>query len=292
MGEKTGIQWTDRTWNPWQGCARVSPGCDNCYMFRDMRRFGKNPDVVVRSSAQTFNAPLRWEREASAQYGELGKRIARNEQPGADVLAAACTPRSLVFVCSWSDFFIREADTWRDDAWAIMRRCPSLVFQVLTKRHARIERNLPIDWCKGEGPTEHRDGYPNVALGITAEDQDWAERRWEALSEACARWKFISHEPALGPISLGKLYDREGVLPDWVITGGESNPGARPYDFDWARRLIAEGREYGVPIFVKQAGDVAHDRLVPLRINTRHGGDPTEWPLDTYVRQFPAEWGR
>jgi protein gp37 len=291
MGEKTGIQWTDKTWNPWQGCERVSPGCDHCYMFREMRRYGKDPDTVVRSSAQTFNKPLRWEREACAAMGAPGV-----ERPA--------HPRGyrppLVFLASWSDFFIREADPWRDEAWSIIQRCPSLVFQILTKRHARIAKNLPIDWTIGitadaSAPgrwTPGRNGYPNVALGVTCEDQSWAERRWEALAAVPARWRFISHEPALGSLKVHTLIHQTGVRPDWIITGGESNPGARAYDFRWARQLIEEGKEYGIPIFVKQGGDVARDGLVSLRMSERHGGDPNDWPADCRVRQFPAEWAR
>lgn len=261
MGDSSGIQWTERTWNPWQGCERVSPGCDNCYMFREMRRYGKNPDVVVRSSARTFNRPLAWERAALACI-EKAITTARTREELVD-----WGPRTLVFLASWSDFFIKDADPWRAEAWGIIKRCPSLVFQILTKRHARIAKNLPSDWL--ESLTAHRTkrsmgfvdrllpdesesftvdvmdmrrGYPNVALGITAEDQEWADRRWAELARIPARWRFISHEPALGPLSIADLVIRTGIKPDWIITGGESNPGARPYNFDWARQLIDEGR--------------------------------------------------
>lgn len=268
MGDKSEIQWTDRTWNPWQGCAHVSPGCDHCYMFRDMRRYGKDPDVVRRSSAQTFNKPLRWEREAQA--GD---------------------PKRLVFLASWSDFFIREADPWRAEAWDIIRRCPSLTFQILTKRHARIADALPDDWG---------DGYPNVALGVTCEDQEWMARRWQVLREIPARWRFVSHEPALGPVVLESFATGMHPLPDWVITGGESGKGARPYDLAWARSLIAEGRRLGVPIFVKQLGarltgtwdPDAGKILTPQRLRDPHGGDMDEWPESIRVRQFPADWRR
>ncbi len=278
MGEQTGIQWTDKTWNPWQGCERVSPGCDHCYMFRDMRRFGKDPDVVVRSSAQTFNKPLKWEREIT--------RFVPSEQ-------VPQSARMLVFLASWSDFFIKQADPWRADAWSVVRRCPSLIFQILTKRHARIADNLPEDWTRALEPARIvTSGYPNVALGVTAEDQAWADRRWAELRKVPARWRFISHEPALGPLSIAKLVRATGVAPDWIITGGESNPGARSYDFRWTRELLREGEAYGVPIFVKQSGDLAHDGLVPIRLSERHGGNPSDWPEDCRVRQFPAEWGR
>jgi protein gp37 len=279
VGEKTGIQWTDRTWNPWQGCARVSPGCDNCYMFRDMRRYGKNPDVVVRSAAQTFNKPLRWERERVAEL----EANARN---------GITTPTPLVFLASWSDFFIREADPWRDEAWATIAKCPSLVFQILTKRHGRIRGHLPDGrnapaWLSDA----HPDGYPNVALGVTCEDQEWAERRWEAVADVPARWRFVSHEPALGQLSIARMTGNGKLpLPDWIITGGESNPGARPYHFEWARDLVEQGSAVDVPIFVKQGGDFALWGGERLRLEP-HGGEMGEWPEDVRVRQFPAAWG-
>src|SRR6266498_5551388 len=115
MGETTGIAWTQRTWNPWHGCHKVSAGCKNCYMFREKRQYGQDPDVVVRSKT-TFNAPLKWKDSA------------------------------LVFTCSWSDWFIEEADPWRDEAWDVIRRTPHLTYQILTKRIERASSCLPKDW--------------------------------------------------------------------------------------------------------------------------------------------------
>lgn len=257
MGKRTGIQWTTHTWNPWQGCARVSPGCDNCYMFRDMRRYGKNPDLVRLSSAQTFNKPLRWNRDARAA-GE----------------------RRHVFVASWADFFSAEADEWRPRAWEIIRQCESLIFQVLTKRHGRIAAHLPPDWGNG---------YPNVWLGVTAENREWWDRRVRALREAPARVRFVSYEPAVGSVEGASA---EGI--DWVIIGGESgakNPAAefpaRPFDLAWAREALAICRRDGALPFVKQLGTLPmeHGRVRALRDSA--GGDMAEWPEDLRVREMP-----
>ncbi len=136
MSETTAIAWTEKTWNPWHGCTKVSPGCAHCYMFRDKTRYGQDPSVVVRSKS-TFNAPLRWKEPA------------------------------LVFTCSWSDWFHEDADAWRDEAWAIIRQTPHLTYQVLTKRPERIREHLPSDWGKG---------YANVWLGVSVENQRWVER--------------------------------------------------------------------------------------------------------------------
>lgn len=277
MGERTGIQWTHHTWNPWQGCAKVSPGCDNCYMFRDMRRYGKNPDLVTLSSRQTFDRPLRWNRDAKAK-GE----------------------RALVFVASWADFFSAEADEWRPRAWEIVRQCDWLTFQILSKRHGRIAKNLPADWGTG---------YPNVWLGVTAEDREWWDRRARALVQVPAAVRFVSYEPALGSI---RGMHAEGI--DWVIIGGESgakNPNAefpaRAFNIEWAREAIAICRRDGAAPFVKQLGTrpvgVPRDSngyprtmaggdpwpAEPIALRDLAGGDIDEWPADLRIREFPAE---
>ncbi len=113
MGETTGIEWTDATWNPWHGCHKISPGCKNCYMFSDKARYGQNPDIVVRSKTQ-FDVPLKWKE-----------------------------PRR-IFTCSWSDWLIEEADPWRDEAYEIIRRTPHHTYQILTKRINRAEGRIPI----------------------------------------------------------------------------------------------------------------------------------------------------
>jgi len=115
MAHKTGISWTQSTWNPHVGCTKIDPGCDNCYMFRDMKRFGQDP-TTVRKTRAVFTGPLRWK-----------------------------DPR-LIFTCSWSDWFHADADGWRDEAWDIIRRTPHHTYQILTKRHGRIVDHLPEDW--------------------------------------------------------------------------------------------------------------------------------------------------
>lgn len=112
MGSRTGIAWTDATYNPWRGCTKVSAGCANCYMYRDQRRYGEDPGVVVRASEATFTAPLRWKE-----------------------------PRK-VFVCSWSDFWHPHADNWRDEALDVMARAPQHTYQIVTKR----PWGIPVDW--------------------------------------------------------------------------------------------------------------------------------------------------
>lgn len=300
MASDTRISWTGSTWNPWTGCTRVSAGCANCYMFREQKRWGRDPSEVRQTTAHTFNSPLRWQREA-----ERGERTGRQR---------------LVFVCSWSDFFHPDAHRWRLDAWEIIRRCPDLVFQVLTKRPENFVDFLPSDWGVG---------YQNVWLGVTAENQRTAEGRIPTLLRTPAALRFISCEPLLGPIDLTRLAygahraidclsgdvlavpdadeDRDAEVYaaapsriDWVIVGGESGPNARPFKLQWARDLRDQCAQAGVAFFFKQTGENvaeskhAIDRWPMLSDGhklSRSGSDPSEWPKDLRVQQFPAGWG-
>lgn len=203
---------TDRTWNPWVGCTKVSAGCTNCYMFRQQREYGRDPMVVRRT--KTWGDPPRWQRAAA--------KAGRTE---------------LVFTCSWSDWFHEDADAWRDEAWAVIKGCPNLTFQVLTKRPERIDGRLPADWG---------DGYANVWLGVSVERDDCA-RRADALRAVPATIRWVCAEPLLGPLPSLNL---DGI--HWVVCGGESGPGWRPMDPDWARQLRDKCRAAGVPFYFKQ----------------------------------------
>lgn len=267
MGDKSTIQWCNRTWNPWQGCQRVSPGCDACYMFRDKARFGQDPETVVRSVPQTFNRPHRWQKEAAA-----ANRV------------------DLVFTCSWSDWFIKEADPWRAEAWALVKKCPNLIFQILTKRPSRIAKNLPADWGTG---------YPNVWLGVSAENQEEFNRRVPQLLEIPAAVRFVSVEPQIGSVRLSPVADRftwrldaAGVAHcdiDWIIYGGESGTEttSRSLDIAWVRDGLLDCRMAGIAPFVKQLGfHWARDN----KAADDSGGDMAEWPEDLRVREFPRAY--
>lgn len=257
MGIETAINWTDATWNPWQGCTRVSAGCANCYMFTAKKRYGQDGGIVTRSAAKTFNMPL-----ARRRGGEY--RIPRG---------------SKVFVCSWSDFFHPDADAWRDEAWQIIRQRPDLIFQILTKRPERICNNLPCDWG---------DSWPNVWLGVTVES-DLQRWRLPWLLNIPAAVHFVSVEPMLRPVSLiwnynGQQFDALrgrfgkgttiGFL-DWVICGAESGPRARKMELRWAGRLQDECHRSGTAFFMKQICE---------------NGRPIEFeqfPPELQIREFP-----
>ena len=243
MAKNSAIAWTDNTWNPWQGCRKVSPGCANCYMFRDKKRYGQNPLEVKRSAKATFNLPLRWKDPAK------------------------------VFVCSWSDFFIEDADGWRDEAWEIMRRCPQLTFQILTKRPQNIKDRLPVDWGAG---------YKNVWLGITVENQEMAHARLPYLLSTPSVCRFVSVEPMLGPVHMVEAVgisalnlDMLGSVDiDWVICGGESGSNARKMNELWALELKHDAVGAGVPFFMKQMSGRTKTELqaIPAYLDVR------QWP--------------
>lgn len=248
MGETTIIAWTDRTWNPWRGCAKVSPGCAHCYMFRDQKMRGRDPAVVVRTG--TWKDPVKWEKAAAA---------------------AGRTER--IFTCSWSDWFHVDADPWRDEAWAVVKACPHLQFQILTKRDDRIADHLPADWG---------DGYPNVWLGVSIENDKYTYRA-DQLRDIPAAVRFISAEPVLGPMP---SLDLRGI--DWLIVGGESGPNFRPMDHAWVRELRQIAKKARCAFFFKQSaafrtemgieldGQVVRDyptpRLLPMAVGVGDQG--------------------
>lgn len=234
MGTNSSIPWTTHSWGLHYGCKKVSTGCDNCYAERDMTRYGKDFNTVTRAKDATFYKPALWHEPAK------------------------------VFVCPWSDFFIEEADEWRQEAWRIMKEHKHLTFQILTKRPERIEKHLPIDWGKG---------YPNVWLGVTIESKTLL-RRLSTLMGIPAKSKFISAEPLLDDLasdlvmfSEGKISVESkdighvaGTIPnylkwcgiDWIICGCESGSNVRETKIKWVRNLRDFCIKHDIKFFLKQ----------------------------------------
>ncbi|MDQ6949789.1 MAG: phage Gp37/Gp68 family protein [Actinomycetota bacterium] len=250
MGEATAISWTDATFNPWWGCARVSEACRRCYAESLAKRYGH--DVWGKGGDRRFFGdkhwadPEKWNRQAEAE----GRR-------------------RLVFCASMADVFEDHPalPPHRERLWGLIERTPWLTWQLLTKRPENIAGMVP--WS-GDWPA-------NVWVGTTVETQRWADERIPHLlsGAAGARLRFLSMEPLLGPIDLG--------LPGigWVITGGESGPGATPSHPDWFRSVRDQCQAAGVPYHHKQWGEWA-----PV--------EPDEWPnrraSDSLIRPDGYSW--
>jgi protein gp37 len=266
MAENSKIEWCDHTFNPWIGCQKVSPGCDRCYAeklnaFRKWTPGGAwGPRAErVRTSAATWHNPRRWNAEAFAFGRARGHR-----------------PR--VFCASLADWLDNKAPReGRSDLGRLIEDTPELDWLLLTKRPENYEKLAP--WDLDNIP-------PNVWLGVTCEDQSYYERRWAILSRARIRAtvKFVSYEPALGPLTKLQLQPGESV-PDWIICGGESGSGARRMKPAWVRALRDQCADLGIAFFMKQIGS-NHDGW-PTDIR-RKGDNIDEWPKNLRVRQFPS----
>lgn len=238
--ENSEISWTDHTHNYWVGCTKVSPACHRCYAESWAKRsgivkWGKGEPRRLTSESNR-REPLKWNKKAAAE----GRR-------------------ARVFCSSLADVFDAEVPTeWRAGLWGLIRETPSLDWLLLTKRPENIPGMIPSDWG---------DGWANVWLGATVENQAMADQRIPLLLQIPAVVRFLSCEPLLGPVNLGLL----GILPKdvepafrpvpsrlhWVIVGGESGHGARPMAPDWARSIRDQCLEASVAFHFKQYGEWA-----------------------------------
>lgn len=277
MGQETGIGWTDHTGNFWGGCVKVSEGCANCYAEA----------LVVRGRMQL---PVWGPPSTTARHRFKG---AWEEVKRWDRAAGRDGVRRRLFVSSLADIFEDHPQVapWRAEALTILASLRHLDVQCLTKRPENITRMVPPAWlAPGEWPA-------HVWVGCTVENQRRANERIPELLKVPARVRFLSCEPLLE--DLGDL-DLSGI--DLVILGGESGPGARPCDVRWIRRVMAQCREQGVSVFVKQLGanvpttEWGGGRLPQVderggartwALRDPKGGDPAEWPEDLRVRELP-----
>jgi protein gp37 len=359
MSANSSIQWTDATWNPVRGCTKVSPGCAHCYAetfaerFRGVKGHPYEQGFDLRLVPEKLAEPLKWRK-----------------------------PRR-VFVNSMSDLFQDGVPfEFIDQAFAVMALSPQHTFQILTKRAERMREYFSEDLRQRviEAGERMRPSRPpshwyhisdwscrtmpwplaNVWLGVSVENQHFADERIPLLLQTPAAVRFISAEPLLGPVDIGmssatcgcckrwpsrwvkvhrevrpqfpinlmqgadKVVAPAGIhraesnqhgalsvndmglvpsdfdaLPslDWVIVGGESGPGARPFDIAWARSIVKQCADAKVACFVKQLGAVPVNAILgpvnPVNLRTvnaikdRKGGDMAEWPADLRVRDFP-----
>lgn len=359
----TSIEWTDKTWNPVRGCSRVSEGCRNCYAEKIAGRFDEGAFkgfAELRFSDATKGGDGRFHGHWTGKVELIPEKL---DEP------LRWRKPQRVFVNSMSDLFHESlSDEAIAAVFGVMASAPQHTYQVLTKRPKRMlswfsawSRAMaslgahPVAECKAwaedrapglklnAGLGVNTPKYeiapwplPNVWLGVSCEDQATADERIPLLLQTPAAVRFVSYEPALGPVDFTaiKRTQAEGFMRpldgrfrtlDWVIVGGESGPGARPFDVEWARSTVRQCKAAGVPVFVKQLGarpfdgylsdielveggkgrprpadqplspDEARAIVGALRVERRlklrdpKGGDPSEWSEDLRVREFPKE---
>ena len=205
-------------WNPWHGCHKVSAGCANCYVYRADDRHGKDASIVQKTSS--FYLPVSHARDGTYKIPS----------------------GSYVWTCFTSDFLLEDADEWRGEAWRMIRERSDCEFLFITKRITRLTQCMPEDW--GEG-------YPNVSICCTVENQAKANERLPVFRALPIRHKMIVCEPLLEAIDLS------AYLGDWVesvTVGGESGDEARICNYDWILGIRGQCIEADVPFRFKQTG--------------------------------------
>jgi protein gp37 len=321
VAEETKIQWTHHTWNPWRGCTKISAGCANCYADAQSKRnpktlgmWGPNGTRVVGTESY-WREPIAWNREAEAA-GERRRVFCASL---ADVFEAWDGPMTAtnghpLWWCHGSlsnspipstglpdGCRLATMDDMRQRVFDTIAETPHLDWLLLTKRPAVMREWLrgPVMGCEETGNV-HWKTWPwsNVWLGTTVENQEAAKERIPVLLDIPAAVHFLSCEPLLGPVDVSDyLYTyptRHKGAPwpygpvNWVIVGGESGHGARPFDLDWARSLVGQCKDANKACFVKQLGEnvAEFNGLQNVRFREK-GGNLDDIPADLRVREFP-----
>lgn len=319
MGENSGIQWTDHTFNHIRGCVEVSPGCANCYA-RELAK--RNPAVFgvwgkdgtrVMAGEKMQREPLLWNRKAEKErrrdrvfcasladvfeewdgpiMDASGTRIGWKE--GDLILCGDTKPDP-----RYGERYATMDDA-RESLFRLIQQTPNLDWLLLTKRPENIEPQTKriTDTIEGRQATlwSVLHSMKNVWIGTTVENQEQADKRIPTLLQVPAAVRFLSVEPMLGPVGIIRYLRGGGI--HWVICGGESGAKARPFELKWARDLRDQCQAAGVPFFMKQVGSQPRGlESTPYRparysgnkvLNDPHGGDPAEWPEDLRIREEP-----
>ena len=275
--QATDIAWADVTWNPIWGCTQISEGCDNCYAKKLAHGRGYGGPSGLR--------PYLWGKDGETETGptwdvERGRSITRpSGWAKLDALNRKAEKNNQVIVCfgnSQTDVFQDHPVAKREMQryWQKIKETPWIHYMLLTKRANNIRKSLPADWH------DYEHGYPNVWLGVSIELQKYAYRWENHLVDVPAVNKFVSYEPALGPLRLKHLHKL-----DLVIVGGESGANRRPFEYNWARDMHQDCRKYGVCFFYKQDAG--------FRQSTNPYLDGKEWrempiPRESYLKKSTA----
>ena len=271
MGKTTGIEWTDSTWNPIRGCSRVSEGCRNCYAESIAARFsGIGRPYRGLASFKIIGKGTPGERLEPHWTGEVRFIEEHLEDP------LHWKEPKKIFVNSMSDLFHPGVkDEWLVAITDVMARAPQHTYQILTKRPDRMRTFLEVGLsCAAdfERTFSQRWPPPNWWFGVSVENEETAEYRIPILAECPAPVRFVSYEPALGPISFANIAmkinkDNRFITPpfEWLICGGESGPHARPMHPDWAKSARDYCYAVGIPFFFKQWGEFSPEGPVKSR---------------------------
>lgn len=328
------IEWTEETWNPVAGCALVSPGCTNCYAMRMAARLAAMGQAKYAGTTHKVNGRHVWMGKINLAEEALAIPLKRrkpttwfvnsmsdlfHEDVPFDYVdrvfaVMALCPQHIFQILTkrperMADYFVVdrgpykfECDHTTSEFWIDSARDD----QALAGGHpSGVERLNEMPWP-----------LPNVWLGTSVEDQKRADERIPHLLKCPAAVRFLSVEPLLGSVDILNVCRTPGAAPDeitdedyelgsplggasgidWVIVGGESGPGARPMNVEWARSIVRQCKDAGVPVFVKQLGTKPYlhpDKgpRVELELKDQKGGDMAEWGTDLQIRQMPAGVG-
>ncbi len=207
-------------WSPWHGCHKCSPGCLNCYVYYLDSKRNKDASIITKSKTN-FNLPLKKDRHGNYKI------------PGGTEVAT----------CFTSDFFLKEADAWRKDCWEMIKIRSDLHFLICTKRIDRFNTCIPEGW---------NEGYPNVTIAVTCENQAMADYRLPIFLNIKAAHKLVFVGPILEYVDL-KPYLKTGKI-EGVSVSGESYDNARICDFNWVKQIYKDTLKYHVPFNFHQTG--------------------------------------
>lgn len=208
------------SWNPWHGCTKISPGCKYCYVYRQDEMYGNNTASSSCRKTNAFDLPIRKKKDKTYKIPS----------------------GSLIYTCFTSDFLLKDADPWREECWQMIRQRQDCLFYFFTKRIDRLERCLPPDW--GEG-------YENVVIGCTVENQDRADYRLPFFNSLPIKHRSIIAAPLLERIDISGFLNEH---IEEVSVGGESGAHARPCNYDWVLDLRSQCIDKNIPFLFHQTG--------------------------------------